>query len=198
MRGFWDMLENWLRSWSSKPDSVVKPAKTPLVAARIGSSEPTKGGSMETTFANLVEFFEAEGLKHEAHPEDGIVIAGFRAQNLSICIYFMLHADEGLLQLFAPLPGKIPQGCRAAIAEAITRANYGAKMGKFELDYSSGELRFQIANAFTAEGLDAEIIRRLIGTAVHTVDRYFPAVMSIAYGNELPDDAIRHVEQTVG
>jgi hypothetical protein len=59
-------------------------------------------------------------------------------------------------------------------------------MGKFELDYSSGELRFQIANAFTAEGLNAEIIRRMIGTAVHTVDRYFPAVMSIVYGNELP------------
>ena len=110
----------------------------------------------------------------------------------------MLNVDEGLLQLFAPLPAKIPPGCRPAVAEAVTRANYGMKMGKFELDYSSGELRFQIANAFTAEGLDAEIIRRLIGTAVHMVDHYFPAVMSIVYGNELPEDAIRHVEQPAG
>ncbi len=47
------------------------------------------------------------------------------------------------------------------------------------------------------EGLDAEIIRRLIGTAVYTVDHYFPAMMSIIYGNELPEDAIRHVEQSV-
>ena len=29
----------------------------------------------------------------------------------------------------------------------------------------------------------------------HTVDRYFPAMMSIIYGNELPEDAIRQVEQ---
>lgn len=153
---------------------------------------------METTFENLVEFFETEGLMYDARPEGGVVIASFGAQNLSVCIYFALLADEGLLQLFAPLPAKIPQGCRPAIAEAITRANFGMKMGKFELDYSSGELRFQIANAFTAEGLDAEIIRRLIGTAVHVVDHYFPAMMSIVYGNELPDDAIRHVDQTVG
>ena len=112
----------------------------------------------------------------------------------------LFHAAcrDGLLQLFAPLPSKIPPGCRPAIAEAIARANYGMKLGKFELDYSGGELRFQIANAFTAEGLDAEIIRRLIGTAVHSVDRYYPAVMSVVFGNELPEDAIRHVEQPVG
>ena len=197
MRSFWDMLETWLRSWSSKPDRVAEPAEMPPATAKGGSSEATKEGPMETTFEKLVEFFEAEGLKHQANPEGGVVIASFAAQNLSVCIYFALHADEGLLQLFAPLPAKIPPGCRPAIAEAIARANYGMKMGKFELDYSEGELRFQIANAFTAEGLDAEIIRRLIGTAVYTVDRYFPAMMSIIYGNELPEDAIRHVEQSV-
>ena len=198
MRSLLTMLRTWLRSWSSKPGTVVEVAETPVAAVEPGCSETAKGGAMEITFENLVEFFEAEGLRHEAHPEGGVVIAGFEAQNLSVRIFFALQSDEGLLQLFAPLPSKIPQGCRPAIAEAIARANYGMKMGKFELDYSDGELRFQIANAFAAEGLDAAIIQRLIGTAIHTVDRYFPAVMSIVYGNELPADAIRHVEQIVG
>jgi hypothetical protein len=125
MRSFWDRLEIWLRSWSSKPGTIVESAETPVAAGKGGSSETAKAGSMETTFENLVEFFEAEGLRHEPHPEDGVVLTGFEAQNLSVRICFVLHAEEGLLQLFAPLPVRIPQGCRPAIAEAVTRANYG-------------------------------------------------------------------------
>jgi len=174
----------------------VEPAAARAAAVKIRNLGTTKGGAMETTFDNLVEFFQAEGLRYQAHPESGVVIAAFGAKNLSVRICFVLLADEGLLQLFASSPAAIPQGCRAAIAEAIARANYGMKLGKFEMDYSDGELRFQIANVFSAEGLDAAIIRRLLGTAVHMVDRYFPAIMSIVYGNELPGDAIRHVEQT--
>lgn len=152
---------------------------------------------METAFESLVRFFETEGLKHGVDHDPDVVTAGFRGDNLSVVVYFVLDAETRILQLFAPLPTKVPEGCRPAVAEAIVRANYGMKVGKFEMDLADGELRFHAANIFPAEDFDVMVIRRLIGAVVHTLDRYFPAIMSVIYGNEAPKDAIYHVEQLV-
>jgi hypothetical protein len=97
--------------------------------------------------------------------------------------------------LYALVPATVPEGCRASIAEATVRANYGMKLGKFELDFSDGEIRFHLGNVFPPGGFDDDIVRRLIGTTIHVMDRYFPAFMSIIYANELPQDAITLAEQ---
>ena len=36
------------------------------------------------------------------------------------------------------------EGAIVDIAEALVRANYGLRLGKFELDFADGELRFQV------------------------------------------------------
>ena len=134
MRSFWDKLEIWLRSWTLKPDTAVPSPELPVPAAEDGSPEATKGGPMETTFENLVEFFEAEGLKHEARPEDGIVIAGFGAQNLTVRIYFTLQADEGC---FSFLHLCRPRSRRDAVLDCR-----GHRQGK--LWYEAGQVRTEV------------------------------------------------------
>ena len=128
MRNLLGLLGSWLRLAASKPGKVAKQGKRPREAVKSENPSSRKEGPMETTFANLVEFFEAEDLRHQAHPEDNVVVAAFEAKNLTVRTYSVLQADDGLLQLFAPLPANIPEGCRAAIAEAIARANYGMKV----------------------------------------------------------------------
>ena len=34
----------------------------------------------------------------------------------------------------------------------------------------------------------------MLGTTMAMLDLYLPAILSVIYGNELPGDAIRHVE----
>jgi hypothetical protein len=107
--------------------------------------------------------------------------------------------DDSLLQVFAYIPIRATPGSRAAIAEAVSRANFGMKVGKFELDMSDGELLYQAAHILVpdSEGetfLPDHVIGRLIGTALAMVDKYTPAYLSIIYGNETPGDAIRCVE----
>jgi hypothetical protein len=88
----------------------------------------------------------------------------------------------------------VPEGCRPAIAEAVARANYGLRLGKFELDVDDGELRFQMAQVLAGESVGEEIIDRMISTAINMLDMYLPAFLSVIYANELPKDAIRRVE----
>ena len=89
---------------------------------------------------------------------------------------------------------RVPEGARLAVAETIVRANYGLKVGKFEMDFEEGELRFQAAQILTEDSLEESVIDRLLSTTMSMLDMYLPAVLSVIYGNELPKDAIRCVE----
>jgi hypothetical protein len=42
--------------------------------------------------------------------------------------------------------------------------------------------------------LEDDVIGRLMGTTVAMLDTYLPAVLSVIYGNETPQDAIRCAE----
>jgi hypothetical protein len=102
-----------------------------------------------------------------------------------------------LFELFAYSPIRIPEGCRPAIAEAVARvarANYGLRLGKFELDVDDGQVRFQVSQVLTSEAVGEEVIDRMISAAIHVLDMYLPAFLSVVYANELPKDAIRRVE----
>ena len=104
--------------------------------------------------------------------------------------------DTGeLFQVWGDLPILIPAGGRVMIAEAITRANYGLRIGKFEMDFDDGELRFQIAHVLAGDVLEDSVIARLFATSLAMLDRYLPAFLSVVYGNELPEEAIQVVEQ---
>lgn len=80
------------------------------------------------------------------------------------------------------------------MAETIVRANYRLNVGKFEMDFDQGELRFQASQILTDDRLEDSVIDRLMGTTLSLLDVYLPAILSVIYGNELPEDAIRCAE----
>jgi len=47
--------------------------------------------------------------------------------------------QEDLFQVACYAPLRIPEGSRRDIAEALVRANYGLRVGKFEMDFDGGE-----------------------------------------------------------
>jgi hypothetical protein len=79
------------------------------------------------------------------------------------------------------------------MAEFITRANYGMRIGNFEMDYGDGELRYKAA--FDFEGI--EVCNKLFETSiyptVHMMDRYLPGIMAVLSG-QAPAEAIAKIE----
>ena len=122
------------------------------------------------------------------------IVADFRGRSGSYRIYGVVDADEDPFQVLGLIPNRVPQGSRPAVAETIARANYGLRVGKFELDFSDGEIRFHAYHILCGGIFDDDTIRRLLGTTLAMLDRYVPAVLSVIYGNEAPEDAIRCVE----
>jgi hypothetical protein len=114
---------------------------------------------------------------------------------LSTCrLIAQIDEDGGLFQVFGISNLRVPSGCRPSVAEAVARANYGLKVGKFELDFEEGDLRFQAAQLLPYDSLEDHTIERLIGTTMAMLNMYLPAFLSVIYGNEVPQDAIRQVE----
>lgn len=149
---------------------------------------------MNMAYEKLIQHLEEHDVRFMANSESSSIFAEFRGEVGTYRIIAVVDPEGDLFQVFGYAPVRIPSGARPAIAETIVRANYGLKVGKFEMDWNDGELRFQAAQILSEGQLDDEVIGRLMGTTMAMLDMYLPAVMSVIYGNELPEDAVRHVE----
>jgi hypothetical protein len=95
---------------------------------------------------------------------------------------------------YAIAPVKAPETARPAVAEFITRANYGLRIGNMEMDFADGEVRYKSSLDFEGETLTAGLIKNTIYPAVQTLDRYVPGLMGVIYGAKSPAEAIADVE----
>jgi hypothetical protein len=151
---------------------------------------------MNAAYERLVQHLEAHDVRYRANRDVGAVWTDFKGEVGTYRVLASVDEDGDLFQVYGQWPIFVPVGARPAIAEVIARANYGLRLGKFELDCDDGELRFHIAHVLSGGVLEEELISRSFGHAMAMLDRYLPAVLSVIYGNELPQDAIRHVEQS--
>lgn len=94
-------------------------------------------------------------------------------------VYGQADADSDLFQILGYVPLRAPEGCRAALAEAVARANNGLILGKFELGLEDGRLRFQMAQILTGDSAGEEVIDRMIGTTLSMLEMYLPAFLSV-------------------
>ena len=145
-------------------------------------------------FATLGEFLQAD----EWHPQElegkHIYRMGFNGKNGQTTCYAQVREDLEQFLFYVVAPIKTPQDLRLAVAEFITRANYGLRIGNFELDFSDGEVRYKSSLDFEHVVLSPDLIKNAIYPAVQTMDRYLPGLMGVIYGGESPAEAIAKIE----
>ena len=148
---------------------------------------------MTAAFEELIHLLDEREIGYATGDEE-VVRTDLRGEVASYRIVARVEVEADLFQVFGYSPVRIPEGCRPAIAEAVARANYGLRLGKFELDLDEGELRFQATQILIGESVGEEVIGRMISTTLNMLDMYLPAFLSVIYANELPKDAIGRVE----
>ena len=120
--------------------------------------------------------------------ESTIVSFGIRLKSrLSSCQVFAV-ASATEIQAFAVCPIKGGEEVRPAVAEYITRANYGLKIGKFEMDYKDGEVRYQSALP-AAEGVPSlRDVERVVDIPYLMMDRFGDGLVRCLMGVGGPAD----------
>lgn len=145
-------------------------------------------------FATLGQFLEDDEWYPQQLEDKTIYRMGFSGKNGQLTCYAQIQVDLEQFLFYAVAPVKVPEETRMAAAEFITRANYGLRIGNFEMDWSDGEIRYKSSLDFEGAVLTPELIRNAIYPAAQTLDHYLPGLMSTVYGGKSAAEAISSIE----
>lgn len=145
-------------------------------------------------FDTLGEFLEADGWHPRALDGKTVYRCDFVGGNGDLRCYAQIRADLEQFIFYAVCTVKAPEEVRGAVAEFVTRANYGLRIGNFEMDYTDGEIRYKSSIDFEDETLTPNLIRHTLYPAVQTMDYYLPGLLRVIYGGASPYEAIQEVE----
>jgi hypothetical protein len=130
-------------------------------------------------YAALRDYFASAGTFDE-HEEDGWVAAPGHGSNGAWLLIGQAYDALDAAVIYGVVPERVPADRRAAVAELVTRINYGLILGSFELDLDDGEVRFK-ASLARAAPTRAELTPLVI--TVHAqLDRWLPALSAVADG----------------
>ena len=120
--------------------------------------------------------------------------ANFSGKNGRLNCYAQTHEEQFIVFFYAICPVNVPEERRLAVAEFLTRANFGLKVGNFEMDMDDGEVRFKTSIDVEKAELTRALVSNLVYANVWTMDRYLPGVLTVIYGSESPLQAIQKIE----
>lgn len=145
-------------------------------------------------FDTLGAFLKDDGWHPQQLEGKTIYRVGFSGDNGQVTCYAQVREDLEQFLFYVLSPIKAPEDARSDAAEFITRANYGLRIGNFELDYSDGEVRYKSSLDYEGVELSTELIKNALYPAVQTMDRYLPGLIKVIYGEQSPVAAIAEIE----
>ena len=128
-----------------------------------------------------------------------VITAKFTPQSLQgNTLLLIITADrDGYLQCLSKIFNNSPADKRAAVIEAVMRANYGLRVGAFQMDYRDGEILYKSELPLSLSTSPDQLkimIRSLISCNLSTHDRYYRTFRAILYENKTAEEAIAIVE----
>jgi len=145
-------------------------------------------------FRKMVTFFEQNDLRFQIHPVEPLVFMQMTGENGTWSFLAMCDDVKDRFSTISSAPVRIPAPKRAAVAEYLTRANWGLAIGNFELDYSDGEVRYKVSMDTDGIQLNEQLIGQTVAVNCRMMDRYLPGLMAVAYSNETPESAVKRIE----
>ena len=118
----------------------------------------------------------------------------YQGTNTDLRCVAQIKLEGQQLVIYSFSPVRVPEDRRILAAEYLTRANYGLHVANFEMDFNDGEVRCKGSLDFEDEALSFVWIRNTIYPSVRLLDRYFPGLMKVIYGEKTPADAITEIE----
>lgn len=152
-------------------------------------------GIKQSVYDSMLAFFKEDDWRFDVIPGKSAIKAGFKGQNAVFQLVAQANEQTERLNVYSVLDIRIPADKRQAIAEYLTRANYGLNIGNFELDFSDGEVRYKTSIDVEGGQLTSKMIKNLVYVNVLMMDKYQPGIMAVVYGGKSPADAVAEVEK---
>ncbi len=149
---------------------------------------------MGEIFDTMTQFFKEDDWPFSQLEGKPILRTAFSGKNGNWNCFAQAREDQFRFIFYSVSPANTPEPKRMAMAEFLTRANYGLIIGNFELDFNDGEVRFKTSIDVEGDQLTSALIKQMVYANVFTFDKYLPGVMKIMYTDVPPLDAVNEIE----
>ncbi|MFZ3221783.1 MAG: YbjN domain-containing protein [Rugosibacter sp.] len=141
-----------------------------------------------TLFGRISEWFDKNDWNYNTYGEEEEKSLSARVSCSNGKWRLVVRASEELRESYfwSTLDINVPEDRRMAVAEFITRANYGKRIGFFEMDWRDGEIRFNVSFSIADGALTDVQIAKAADGVLNGMDRHFVALMSVIYGGQDP------------
>lgn len=198
-------LTNFFQDWTETNLSAITQTATAQIFEGMGNIFPDLPNmNVETvtqataSSRNLVEemikFFTADDWTFTKVQGEPMLQMGFQGENGAWTCYARAREQQQQFVFYSICPVNAPENKRPAIAEFITRANYGMMIGNFELDFSDGEIRYKTSIDVEGSSLTFPLIKRLVYANVMMMDEYLPGIRAVIDEEVEVKDAIAQIE----
>jgi hypothetical protein len=139
-------------------------------------------------------FFIAEDWDYQRIERREILRLGFTGDHGNWTCFAQSREDQRQVVFYSICPLRVPEAKRAALAEYLTRANYGLIVGNFELDYDDGEIRFKTSLDVEDAELTSALLSHIVYANVTNMDRYLPGIVAVLAGSQTPLEAVSSID----
>jgi hypothetical protein len=151
------------------------------------------GEILDTT----ISFFQEDGWLFSQMEGQPVLAMGFQGESGRWTCYAQAREEQGQFIFYSVCPVNATEDKRMAVAEFLTRANYGMLIGNFEMDFDDGEIRYKTSIDVEGDRLTLALVQQLVYTNVLMMDNYLPGLLGVIYGNVPPAEAVAEAEETV-
>jgi hypothetical protein len=145
-------------------------------------------------FNAISHFFTEDDWQFQQVPGEPILRLKFQGQQGQWTCAARAIEEQHQFIFYSICPVKAPVDRHLAIAEFLTRANYGMAIGNFELDFADGEIRYKTSIDVEGDRLTSALIKRLVYANVTMMDEYLPGIKSVIEIDVSPEEAIAQIE----
>lgn len=199
-----EAIVNFFKDWTEANLSEVTQKATSQMLERITNlfnefTDVNLDEKVETLLQNIspsgqiveemVNFFKEDEWHFYEVEGKSVLQMAFQGKNGKWTCYAKARVEQEQFIFYSLCPINAPQNKRLAVAEFITRANSGMIIGNFELDFADGEIRYKTSIDVEGDSLSFGLIKQLVYANVTMMDEYLPGIMSVIYGNVLPENA---------
>ena len=153
---------------------------------------------MTGLFSALIDYMEEEDWKYEILEGETIIRFHFKGRSGRLLCYGEVDEEKCWLIFYSYLPVNAPGDKMNQVAEFVSRANRGMRIGNFELDYDDGEIRYKTSIDVEGGELTDKMIDNLLRANLTTTDRYFNGLMELIYGERSAADIVKRIETPPG
>lgn len=146
-------------------------------------------------FQAIINFFTQDDWAFTKNKGELSLNLAFEGDNGRWKCYAKAREKQQQFVFYSICPISAPESKLMAIAEFITRANYGMIIGNFELDFTDGEIRYKTGIDVEGDKLTLALIKQLVYANVTMMDEYLSGIKAVIENDILPEDAIAQIEQ---